>query len=306
VIGNITTGNYFRGCVDYLLGKEQAEIIGGSLLTSLPWTIAAEFNAAWALNQRASTPVYHLSISLDREESLCQEAWCSIADRYMAEMNFIDNQYLVVQHHDQLHQHIHILANRIDLNGKAISDGWSKRRTEMILRRMEQDFDLRQIPCSWHTPDLTPAAHYHKSRRQLVLANQAIKPLQLLIDKAIASSTSISSFQLLLQSQGIEVRLRLNALKQVVGISYRRDEVSFKGSQLGRNYSAVATLQRLSSEVTIENSIPVPDQQSVNAVQLRNQLVEDAEMMSEQSLPEDMAIDTTDEIIDEEDWELSR
>jgi hypothetical protein len=87
---------------------------------------------------------------------------------------------------------------------------------------------------------------------------------------------------------------------QVVGISYRCDEVSFKGSQLGRNYSAAATLQRFGRGVAIRDNISISGQRSVDAVQLRNQLLEDNEIMAEQYFFEDIAVDSKNGIIDEE------
>jgi hypothetical protein len=53
------------------------------------------------------------------------------------------------------------------------------------------------------------------------------------------------------------------------------------------------------SQPAIEDSIS----KSVDVVQLRNQLVEDAEIFAEQFFFEDIAINPNNGIIDEEDWE---
>lgn len=247
MIGKITQGSNFQGCIDYLLGKDGAEIVGGNLLSTTAPELGREFSITEVLTRGISKPVFHISISLDPQESLSREQWTEVADRYVKEMGFTHSQYLVVQHHDQPHQHIHILANRIDLNGKSVSDWWSKKRTEKILRGIEKDYGLQVLPCSWEKADRRKSTNQRYGQRVT-----AVEPLQSVIDRAIYHSGTLRDFQEFLQFQGVEVRLRDGDLDlgKASGISYRWNNVCYKSSDLGSLYSAGEVIDRLSREMS--------------------------------------------------------
>jgi Relaxase/Mobilisation nuclease domain len=251
MIGKITQGSNFQGCIDYLLGKDKAEIIGGSLLFTTAREFGEEFRVMQDLTPAVSKPVFHISISLNPQESLSKEQWAEVADRYIKEMGFTNNQYLVVQHHDRSHQHIHILANRIDLNGKSVNDWRSKKRTEKILREIEKDYGLEVLPYSWEKADRSKSTNQRYGQRT-PLVEPIADTLQQVIDKAINHSGNLRDFQAFLQFQGVEVRLRDGDLDlgTASGISYRWNNVCYKSSDLGSLYSASKVIEILSREMT--------------------------------------------------------
>jgi Relaxase/Mobilisation nuclease domain len=251
MIGKITQGSNFQGCIDYLLGKDKAEIIGGSLLFTTAREFGEEFRVMQDLTPAVSKPVFHISISLNPQESLSKEQWAEVADRYIKEMGFTNNQYLVVQHHDRSHQHIHILANRIDLNGKSVNDWRSKKRTEKILREIEKDYGLEVLPYSWEKADRSKSTNQRYGQRT-PLVEPIADTLQQVIDKAINHSGNLRDFQAFLQFQGVEVRLRDGDLDlgTASGISYRWNNVCYKSSDLGSLYSASKVIELLSREMT--------------------------------------------------------
>lgn len=247
MIGKITQGSNFQGCIGYLLGKDDAEIIGGSVFSTTALELGEEFFMAQEKNPAVSFPVFHISISLNPQESLSKEQWAEVADRYVKEMKFTNSQYLVVQHHDRSHQHIHILANRIDLKGKSVNDWRSKKRTEKILRGIEKDYGLQVLPCSWEKADRRKSTNQRYGQRVT-----AVEPLQSVIDRAIYHSGTLRDFQEFLQFQGVEVRLRDYDLDlgKASGISYRWNNVCYKSSDLGSLYSAGEVIDQLSREMT--------------------------------------------------------
>jgi Relaxase/Mobilisation nuclease domain len=251
MIGKITQGSNFQGCINYLLGKDGAEIVGGNLLSTTAPELGKEFRMVQYLTPAVSKPVFHISISLNHQESLSKEQWAEVADRYVEEMGFTNNQYLVVQHHDKSHQHIHILANRLNLNCQAVSDWWSKKRTEKILRGIEKDYGLEVLPYSWEKADRSKSTNQRYGQRTL-----SVEPigdtLQQVIDKAINNSGNLRDFQAFLQFHGVEVRLRDGDLDlgKASGISYRWNNICYKSSDLGSLYSASKVIELLSREMT--------------------------------------------------------
>jgi hypothetical protein len=63
----------------------------------------------------------------------------------MAEMGF-DSAWCGVVHRDTDHEHLHLMACRIDFNGKTITDANDYRRAEAAIRRIEADYGLIAVP----------------------------------------------------------------------------------------------------------------------------------------------------------------
>lgn len=122
MIGKQIKGRSFSKLLAYLLGKEGARVIGSNMEGSNPRELAAEFRFSERLNPRVQRVVYHASLSLPPEEHLEDDEWGAIAQKYLHTMGFDMNQYVVVRHTDREHDHAHIVANRIRLDGTTVSD----------------------------------------------------------------------------------------------------------------------------------------------------------------------------------------
>lgn len=74
-----------------------------------------------ALNKRASTNAVHISLNFALNEKIEKEKLTEIASFYMDKIGFGEQPYLVYQHIDAGHPHIHIVTTNIQKNGKRIS-----------------------------------------------------------------------------------------------------------------------------------------------------------------------------------------
>jgi len=86
-------------------------------------------------------------------EHLDSDEYVELAHRWLKGMEFLGeelscSQYLIARHHDTLHEHIHIIASRIRMDGSVVSDSWDYRRSEVIVRQLEKEFNLEATPCS--------------------------------------------------------------------------------------------------------------------------------------------------------------
>ena len=79
------------------------------------------FEGLIALNKRASTNTVHISLNFGLEEKIEQEKLAEIAQTYMEKIGFGGQPYLVYQHLDAGHPHIHLVTTNIQKNGKRIS-----------------------------------------------------------------------------------------------------------------------------------------------------------------------------------------
>ena len=76
------------------------------------------FEALIALNKRASTNTVHISLNFGLNEKMEKEKLAGIACLYMYKIGFDEQPYLVYQHLDAGHPHIHIVSTNIKKDGK--------------------------------------------------------------------------------------------------------------------------------------------------------------------------------------------
>ena len=79
------------------------------------------FEGLISLNKRASTNTVHISLNFGLNENIEREKLAEIASVYMAKIGFAEQPYLVYQHLDAGHPHIHIVTTNIQNDGKRIS-----------------------------------------------------------------------------------------------------------------------------------------------------------------------------------------
>jgi hypothetical protein len=236
MIGKHIKGKSFRGLLNYLFSKEGARQIGGNMEGTNPRELAAEFGISRRLNPKVSRAVYHASLSLPHNESLDDDTWDEIAQKYLKAMGFTMNQYIVVRHTDRTHDHAHIAASRIQLDGTTVSDRWDNPRSEIIIRRLEKEYNLQSVQPSWEKDKHSPTTG---ERRQLArTGKESVRvKLQRSLDKATHDRPTMPELIERAQKEGINVCVGYTRTGKVKGISYQLDGVAFSGTHLGKAYT---------------------------------------------------------------------
>jgi hypothetical protein len=73
-----------------------------------------------ALNERVEANSVHISLNFDAADKLDKEKLNKIAESYMDQIGFGKQPYLVYQHFDAGHQHIHIVSTNITADGSRL------------------------------------------------------------------------------------------------------------------------------------------------------------------------------------------
>jgi MobA/VirD2-like, nuclease domain/TraI-like middle domain len=154
MIASAGTGSGFSGLARYLLhGKDGQDpdrvewVSLRNLATDDPELVAAEMRATAAQAPRVEKPVYHLSISAPREETLSREQWEEVADRVLKDLGLEEHQVMLVAHQDREHEHVHLVVNRVHPERlRAWDNSHDYRRIERSLRRIERERGLREVP----------------------------------------------------------------------------------------------------------------------------------------------------------------
>ncbi len=249
MIGKQTKGKGFRKLLDYLESREKARLIGGNMSRRNARELAREFRLSRQLNPDAERVVYHVSLSAAKGDKLDDEQWCLIGDRYMKEMGFDANQFVIFRHHNTDDDHIHIAASRIRMDtGKVVHDSWDYLRSEKILRQIELDYNLVQVQGSREKLNRTQSTgQFRRIRREQEEFDQGLRDtppdksikeqIQQTIDSVSAQYRQMPMLIMRLQQAGISVRMGFTRNGKSKGISYEKDGQAFSGSQLGAAYT---------------------------------------------------------------------
>ena len=113
------------------------------------------------LNQNAKRNTVHISLNFSSLEHPAKEKLIAIATFYMERIGFAQQPYLVYQHHDAGHAHLHIVTINIQKTGKRIDlHKILVRKSIPATREIEEHFDLiRAIKTkTTNVLDLSPTA----------------------------------------------------------------------------------------------------------------------------------------------------
>ena len=146
MIAKIMKGSGFKGVINYILDpKKGTELIDCSgVRTESISHIVQSFIDQTELNPRVGKVVGHISLSFSAQDSpkLSNEWMTKVAREYMEKMGIKDTQYIIGRHFDKEHPHVHIAFNRIDNNGKTISDRNDRFRSEKICKELTVRYGL--------------------------------------------------------------------------------------------------------------------------------------------------------------------
>ena len=146
MIAKIMKGSGFKGVINYILDpKKGTELIDCSgVRTESISHIVQSFIDQTELNPRVGKVVGHISLSFSAQDSpkLSNEWMAKVAHEYMEKMGIKDTQYIIGRHFDKEHPHVHIAFNRIDNNGKTISDRNDRFRSEKICKELTTKYGL--------------------------------------------------------------------------------------------------------------------------------------------------------------------
>jgi hypothetical protein len=267
MIGIMTLGQSFSGCIAYCLEdkinlseeqkmelsinenlqhKDRAEVIYYNNCFGDAKELASQFNDVRKLSARVEKPVLHISLRLAPGESLSKDQLVEIAQSCAAEFKFDKNQYVCALHKDTREQHIHIVANRVGYDGKAVSLTNNYRRMANFCRQMEKKYNLREV--------LNPRKFLLKEERLIPRQDMRKERLKMDIRETLQQVTSYQEFANKMKALGYTV------LKGR-GISFIDDKkVKIKGSEVGFSLSKIERILELRQKIEM-----VPQEEKMRA-----------------------------------------
>ena len=227
----IVKGTSFSGAIGYMLSKkEKAEILKAEGIRIEPKELTAKcFELQASMKPNVKKPVWHISLNFSEQDKgkLTNDKMVEIAEAYLLKMNSRNTQYLIVRHHDRRHPHIHLCINRIDNEGKLISDKNEKYRSAKICRELTEKHGLYIAPGKENV-NRERLIGYDKTKYEIFDA------LQL----AIPKSKTWSELEKQLKKNDITFQFKTaGKTDKIQGIIFEKDGVKINGSKVDRNCS---------------------------------------------------------------------
>ena len=146
MIAKIVKGSGFREVTGYIIdSKKNARIIAhAGLFIEDVDTITKAFEAQAGMNPKVSRPAGHIALGFSKEDEsrLTSRIMAEIALEYMERMGIRNTQFFIARHFDKEHPHIHIAYNRIDNDGRTISDKNERLRSARICKELTLKYGL--------------------------------------------------------------------------------------------------------------------------------------------------------------------
>ena len=231
MIGKLKKGASFGGCVRYVTGKDEAKILASDgVLLGTNTEMTQSFELQRQLTPRIKKSVGHIALSFKPEDKprLTDEFMAKIAIEYMQMMGITDTQFIIVRHHNTDNPHCHIVYNRINNDGKLISDRNDYRRNEQVTKALKSKYGLTYGTDKSKT-----------NTRKLRNAERAKYEIHNAVKDALKMADSWEKLRSELAKRGVHLEFVYKDKEQakVQGIRFSKDGYSFKGTQISRDYS---------------------------------------------------------------------
>lgn len=230
MIGKIVKGRSFKGCISYVLGNDEAKILASEgVLETDTKSIINSFYMQSLLNPKLSKCVGHIPLAFSPDDAprMTNHFMERLAKEYMKLMGIENTQYIIVRHSNTSHPHCHIVFNRVDNDGKTVSDRNDQYRNEKVCKQLKDKYNL------------TYGQGKDKVNVQkLKGAEQTKYEIYHAIKDTLLKTKNWQQFEEFLKQKAISIEYkRKGQTNEVQGISFKKGEHSFKGSEIDRKFS---------------------------------------------------------------------
>ena len=226
---HVPANSFYHTC-RYICNKPGAEVLITEGVRGHDYKLMADdFEIQQQLRPEKKQACFHSILSFYPGEKPSDEMMKEIALKYLKELGITNTQYAISKHTDKAHLHMHIVANMVNNEGRAISDSWIGLKGKKISQRLTQDYKL------------TPALEKNLKLTNLEALNdmEAVKyKIYIAIAKNLPSCRSMQELEARLLKMGIETQYKYKGQTQEKqGVSFKKDKICFKGSRVDRKFS---------------------------------------------------------------------
>jgi len=253
MIGKVKVNQSFGAMCQYVLQEKTpdkgAEVLAAhGVRTDSAAHMAADFDMVRAMRPGLGKAVLHVALAfpVEEKEKVTNEVMGRIAHDYLKGLKIDpeNTQWAVVRHQDKTHPHMHLVVNRVDLDGQTVSDQFVRSRSVDVCKSIEQQYGLivadqvgrkqaleigpTPAQAKATTPKEEQSAEWSRARQDIGRA----------LGYTAGQARSFDELREALRLRGIELELTRRKDGSPAGVVFEQDGHRVKGSQVGREYSA--------------------------------------------------------------------
>lgn len=229
MMAKIRSGQGFAGLVDYAndLKNKDTKIIAseGVDLTSNK-SIVASFSLQAKSRPSLKNFVGHISLSFAPEDTpkMTDKLMSEITKEYMRRMGIVNTQFVACRHHDKPHAHVHIVYNRVDNDGNAITGDQGFRKSARITQALTREYSL------------TFGKGKKKVNRHRLKGKDAVKyRIYDTVNDALKVCIDWKELKEYLSEKGITLDITSKTDGRIKGVVFTCDNISFGGYRIDRS-----------------------------------------------------------------------
>lgn len=237
----VSRGSGFRGVLNYALSPDKgASVVAGTMSSRDPRSLASEFAISREQRPEVERPVWQCSLSLPPGEQVDDVRWAAVVSDFIQTMGLDGNQWLAIRHDDTPHNHVHIIASRISLDGQVWHGQWEARRAIQATQDLERRYGLQVTPgldsveSEKHKRNPTKNEIERAGRTGEAAARQV---LQQLVDESVSDGLHVETMLDRLEAAGVKVVPNVAKTGRLNGFKFGYKGVWFTGQQLGKSYT---------------------------------------------------------------------
>ena len=260
MMAKIVKGKAFKGVINYILDKEKnTQIIDfDGLRMKSKASLIRSFVTQASLNNRVSKSVCHISLdfSAQDKDKLSNQLMVQIARDYMIQMGIANTQYIIARHFDKEHPHIHLVFNRVDNNGKTITDSNDRFRSEKICKELTEKYALYFSSGKENVKE-------HRLREPDKTKYEIYNTLNILIPKCKNWKQLLTE----LKKSGINTEFkRKGNTDEIQGVRFEKNSYLFNGSKIDRTFSYSKIDYQLNMNAKDQNITQVQSHNQANSI----------------------------------------
>lgn len=245
--------------IEYALREGKLDkIVGRNMIESnFPADILREFEMVNQHNYRCKNKYmrYEIGISPQDIDKLKPGDMIKIARTFANKMGLQNHQWIACTHKDTGKPHIHLIANRIGIDGKVFDTTFMSNRSAKIAEEISREMGLTIAKDVQKQKEYQEA--YTDPTRQ-----QTKEKLQQISYYELFRNASLDGFLRGLEKEGVGVEPVKNKQGKTYGIRFTYEGQTFKASEIGREFGFRSLANNFSSSQ--EENLSQQVQQSQN------------------------------------------
>jgi hypothetical protein len=237
--GNAINYAMREGKIDRIVGKD---MIDGDT----PTDILREFEMVNQYNYRCKNKFmrYEIGIAPQDINKLKSGDMSKIARTFAHKMGLQNHQWIACTHKDTGKPHIHLIANRIGVDGKVSDTTFMSNRSAKITEEISREMGLT----------IANDAHKHKQHQEAFTdpaRQRAKEKLQEIAYYELFKNVSLKDFLHGLEHEGVAIEPVKNKQGKIYGIRFNYEGHAFKASEIGREFGLHSIAKNFSSSPEI-------------------------------------------------------